>query len=218
MQKTIEKLNLGDHACLIYENQDEWREIVIPFMTLGLSRNEKCIYVVNNNTKARIRILLYEQGINVKAYENAGQLAILKESEVYTRKNIFNPDHMISLLVSETRKALSQGYVGLRVSGEMTWALKGYPGSERLNEYEMKLNESFFNKFPCVAVCQYDRHKFNANTIRNVILSHQIIIYRKGVYKNYFYIPPDRQSSDTYTEKQIDHWLTNLKEPERAVK
>jgi hypothetical protein len=51
---------------------------------------------------------------------------------------------------------LVEGYPALRVTGEMTWALRGMPGFERLVEYEAKPNESIpGNK--CLAICQYDR-------------------------------------------------------------
>jgi hypothetical protein len=50
---------------------------------------------------------------------------------------------MIALLESETEQALADGYAALRVTGEMGWALRGLPGSERLIEYEAKLNRFF---------------------------------------------------------------------------
>jgi len=53
---------------------------------------------------------------------------------------------MISLLITETEKAVAQGYPALRMTGEMTWVLRGLPGSERLLEYEAKLNRDFYSK------------------------------------------------------------------------
>jgi len=46
---------------------------------------------------------------------------------------------MIALLRSQTERALAEGYAALRVTGEMSWASRDLPGSERLIDYEAKL-------------------------------------------------------------------------------
>ena len=74
---------------------------------------------------------------------------------------------MVALLESETRKAVSEGFSALRVTGEMDWVLKGLPGSERLIEYEAMLN-NFFPGSDCLAICQYRRSLFSPEIIRGV--------------------------------------------------
>ncbi|MCX6377494.1 MAG: MEDS domain-containing protein, partial [Armatimonadetes bacterium] len=96
-----------------------------------------------------------------------------------------------SLLISETEKAVSEGYPALRVSGEMTWILRDDPGSERLIEYESKLNRDLFPKYPCLAVCQYDREKFDPEIIKGVMMTHPLVVYGNRIYQNPFYIPPE---------------------------
>jgi hypothetical protein len=209
-QKAIESLKLGDHASLIYENDDQWRETVVPFMGIGLNRGEKCVYIADNNSKDKMRDLMKQQEIDVESRERSGQLVIIGKDQAYTLKDPFRPCDMIALITAETKKALSQGYSGLRVTGEMTWSLKGHPGSERLTEYEANLNRDFFNKFPCVAICQYDKRVFDAKTIRDIILSHPLVIFNNGVYRNHFYISPVCQPEDDYAENQINHWLGSL--------
>jgi len=59
------------------------------------------------------------------------------------QQGLFDPDGMIVLLRVETERALAEGYPALRVTGEMSWAPRGLPCSERLIEYEAKLNEFF---------------------------------------------------------------------------
>ena len=66
-------------------------------------------------------------------------------------EGVFDPDGMICLLEKETRRALDEGYSALRLTGEMSWALQGLPGSERLMEYESKLN-TFFSGNKCLAI------------------------------------------------------------------
>ncbi|MCX5799028.1 MAG: MEDS domain-containing protein, partial [Proteobacteria bacterium] len=135
-------------------------------MRIGIERGEKCIYVVDAHTAKEVQQYLKQEGIDVTKAEKSGQLTILHESEAYTKEGSFDPDRMIQFLISETRKAISEGYPALRVTGEMTWMLKGLPGSEKIIEYEAKLNRDLFPKYPCLAICQYDRRKFDPEIIK----------------------------------------------------
>src|SRR4030042_845172 len=154
LTQMLEALELHDHLCLIYESPEEGRAAVVPFIAIGLQRGEKCIYIVDTSTAAEIRQYLGEEGVDVASAEQSGQLSILHQTEAYTRGGSFDPDRMIALLISETEKAVAEGYPALRVTGEMTWVLHGHPGSERLLEYEAKLNRDLFPRYPCLAICQ----------------------------------------------------------------
>ena len=149
---------------------------MIPFILIGLKRKEKCIYVADSYTIDQIREFLSQEGVDVKALEHSGQLIMLLESETYTKNGSFDPDKMISLLANETQRAIADGYTALRVTGEMTWVLRGQPGSDRVIEYEAKLNRNFFPKYPCIALCQYDKRRFPPDTIIDVMRTHSKVI------------------------------------------
>jgi putative nucleotidyltransferase with HDIG domain/PAS domain S-box-containing protein len=117
---------------------------------------------------------------------------------------------MIRLLISETKKALKEGYRVLRASGEMSWALRGHPGSEKLIEYEAKLNRDFFPNYPCLAICQYDRSKFDSGLIKSIIMTHPLIARKKQILFNHYYIPPEDMLSRNFNGREIDIWLENL--------
>src|SRR4030043_2108146 len=136
LTRMLETLKPHDPLCLIYESPEEWRAAAVPFISIGLKRGEKCIYIVDTSTADEIRKYLSEEGVDVASAEKTGQLSILHETEAYTLEGSFDPDRMIALLISETEKAVSEGYPALRTTGEMTWVLRGHPGSERLLEYE----------------------------------------------------------------------------------
>lgn len=206
----LEAMQPHDHLCLIYESQEEWQAAVVPFIALGLGRGEKCIYVADAHTADEIRECLRQQGVDVTAVENAGQLTILHETEAYTREGTFDPDRMIALLISETDKAVAKGYPALRVTGEMTWVLRGHPGSERLLEYEAKLNRDFFPRYPCLAICQYDRWQFSSETIKGVVVTHPQLIRGNRVYRNFYYVPPEDFLNATRADREVQHWLNNL--------
>ena len=186
---SLESLKPGDHLCIIYDTEEEHRAVLTSFLRKGLENGEKVMYVVDARTSEVILNYLRSDGVRVEPYLDNGQLSILTRDEAYLRDGIFNPDGMIGLLRVETGRALTEGYSALRVTGEMTWALRGLPGSERLIEYEMKLNE-FFHGSECLAICQYDRRRFEPEILINVLRTHPIAVVGTNIYDNFYYIPP----------------------------
>lgn|GEM_PF-2082189 len=214
----LETLKPYDHLCLIYETPEQWKQAAIPFISIGLTRGEKCLYIVDEHYADEIRTHLKEEGVDVGYVEETGQLAILDESVVYTKEESFDPDRIIAFLIRETEKAVSEGYSALRVTGEMTWVLKGHPGAEKLLEYEANLNRELFSKYPCIAICQYNRWKFEPEIIRGIMITHPLLIYNNNVYRNFHYIPSDEYLGRNRAERELQHWLNSVKrEEERKV-
>ncbi len=212
----IDDLEPHDHLCLIYESREKWLETVVPFILSGLKRGEKCIYIVDANTARQVKTIFKKKGLTVDEYENRGQFSVVHERDTYTRGDFFDPDLMIAFLIEETEKALREGYSGLRVTGEMSWVLRGYSGAERVLEYEAKLNKDLFPAYPCVAICQYDRWKFDPETIKGVVMTHPLLIRDGQIYRNFYYIEPDRYLNHKKEELEVQHWLDNLEQERKT--
>lgn len=210
LEELMQSLEPHDHLCLIYESPEEWERAVVPFMLSGLKKGEKCVYIVDANTARQVKKILKNAGLDVTAAEKTGQLQVIHEKDSYTRDGFFDPDAMIKLLISETEKALKQGYPALRATGEMSWALRGYTGSDRLLEYESRLNSELFLHYPCLAICQYDRWKFDPEIIKGVVLTHPFLIRGDRIYRNFYYIEPEEYLNHKKSGREVQHWLNNL--------
>ncbi|MDD1621588.1 MAG: MEDS domain-containing protein [Methylococcaceae bacterium] len=205
----IEKIGVHDHLCLIYETQEEQFSAVIPFMKIGLDRGEKCIYIADDNTAAMVIAQMKTAGIDVAAGVDSGRLAIVSKQEAYLKQGYFDPDWMIDFLNRATDQAKAEGYSALRVTGEMTWVLGGDPGTERLMEYEAKLNY-FFPDHDALAICQYNRNRFSPEVIKDVIFTHPLVICGGLVCRNFYYVPPDDFLAGEQPAKEIDRILANI--------
>jgi|GEM_PF-295679 len=210
LRTALESLLPHDHLCLIYESHDEWENAVIPFIAIGLKKKEKCVYIIDTHTATEICKHLEREGVDTKKAEASGHFTILKGTQAYIKEGSFDPDRTIKLLISETEKAISEGYQALRVTGEMTWMLKGLPGSEKILEYEAKLNRDFFPKYPCLTMCQYERWKFESEIIKGVLMTNPLLIRNNCVYRNFYYIPPEVFLNHECAVTEVQHWLNNL--------
>lgn len=211
----IRDLKPADHLCCLYETEEEHRALLAPYLRQGLELGEKVLYIVDAHTAETVLKYLRDDGVKVEPYLAMKQLSILTASDAYMRDGIFDPDRMIDLLRSETERALAEGYSALRVTGEMTWALRGLPGSERLIEYEAKLNR-FFPDSKCLALCQYDQRRFQPDVLLDVLATHPIAVVGTKIYDNPYYIPPTDFLGPGRPAATLSHWLHNLEERKRA--
>jgi len=213
--RRIADLEPGDHVCCLYEDEREHRAVVAPFLHQGLERGEKVLYIVDAHTAEAVLGYLRDDGLDVEPHLARGQLTIRTSQEAYLQQGVFDPDGMIALLRAETERALAEGYSALRVTGEMSWALRGLAGSERLIEYEAKLNE-FFPCSDCVAMCQYDQRAFGPALLLDALYTHPIAAVGTEVYDNVCYVPPAEFLVRGSAAAQLRHLVAQLGERKRA--
>ncbi|MGE0548131.1 MAG: MEDS domain-containing protein [Kofleriaceae bacterium] len=211
MLPSIERMHPGDHYCGIFRTDDDHRAIIVDFIRSGIERNEKMLYIVNVTSVEQLKATLSAAGIDVEGLLAKGQLVIVTAKDAYLKGGQFDPDRMLQSLEEETDKALAEGYSALRGTGEMTWALAGEPGSERLVEYESRVNE-FAKTHKFYGLCQYDRRRFDAEMLLDILHTHPNVLFGREGFDNsqMYFVPPaafmgrDRQSAT------LDTWLKNL--------
>lgn len=211
----VERLGRHDHLCLIYETQEEQFAAVIPFIRVGLERGEKCVYIADDNTSAQVLEAMAAGGIDTGGTISSGALSVLTKQGAYLKQGSFDPDWMIGFLKEATNAAKAEGYSALRVTGEMTWMLGGDLGSERLIEYESKLNY-FFPENDALAICQYNFRRFTPEIILDVIRTHPSVIYRGQVCRNFYYTPPEEMLLPNQPYLEVGRLLYNIFEREKV--
>ena len=186
--------------------------MIADFVRHGVQRNEKMLYILDVHSASQLRQMLEQAGVAVKpALVARGQLVLVTARATYLQDSDFDPGRMIALVAEETDTAIAVGYSALRCTGEMTWALAGEPGSERLIEYESRLNH-FFPKSKCYAICQYDRRRFDSEMLLDVLHSHPKVLYGREGFDNSrsYYVPPDAFLGGDRQGAILDRWLENL--------
>lgn len=207
--RELSDLQPGDHLCCLYRTEEDHRSLLAPYMREGLAQGQKIAYIADAHTADTVLGYLHDDGLDVDPYVRSGQLSILSSVDAYMRSEVFDPGEMIGLLDSETRRALDEGFTALRATGEMGWALCGFPGSTRLMEYEARLND-FIQDNRALGICQYDTRHFEPSTLLEVLRTHPIVLAGGEVYENLYYIPPDDYLDDDLSGAILEQWLSNL--------
>lgn len=203
----FEKVKLGDHLCSIYKNKEQQFSAVVPFVGAGLNNHQKCIYIVDENSKEEVISELEKNGIEIKKYIKSNQFQLSTKRETYLKDGYFDPDKMIKFLKETEQKILQGGYSGMRVTGEMTWVLENAKGSDRLIEYEAKLND-FFPESKVTALCQYNENKFKPEILIEVIHTHPYLVIYGNPYKNLYYYSPALYIKGAHNLLPVDSYAT----------
>ncbi|WP_247002389.1 MEDS domain-containing protein [Halosolutus gelatinilyticus] len=206
--------HVNDHLALIYESREEQFAAAIPFLRQGLELGERCVYITEENPREVVVEEMETRGIDVDAAIESGQLSIHDEHETYLRTGRFDPDDTIAFL-DETIAAANEEFDGLRVTGEMGWVLGEDPDVEDLIKCEGKANY-LFDEVDGMALCQYNRERFPADVIRDVISTHPHLIHGDRVSHNSYYTPPTEFFGPERPEQEVDRLLGTLREQTEA--
>jgi len=205
----VNALNPETHVCFLYETEDQLRAGLTSFIREGVEKNEKVVCIADPTSLETPLEAICSESPNMRAGLETGQVTLLKADETYFRSGVFDPDEMIALLKGYTEETLLQGYAGLRVTGQMTWALTDLPGADRLLEYEARIND-FFHGARCLALCQYPVTRFPAPLLLDVLRTHPQVLIGAEVYDNPHYVPPSILLGTDRSALDLRRWIADI--------
>ncbi|MEJ6952552.1 HD domain-containing phosphohydrolase [Natronospora cellulosivora (SeqCode)] len=204
LEKDLMKIKNGDHILLLSEEETDMVLPIITYLKTSLNRKEKCIYITGDTKLEGLISGLHNNIDNFASYIEKGQIQVLDKNETYFLDNNFDPDKMIDFLQEECNKALKQGYSALNVSGDISWLLNFSTAKRDIVEYESKLNEVIFSKYPIIALCRYNINKFDEETVKNIIELHPYIIWQNQIHENPYHITYEGYKDNSKI------WLENI--------
>lgn len=185
----------GDHVCTLFTTPEEQLQAAVEYIGGGLSRGERRLYVCCEHEVPDFRAALKGAGIDAEKEEKRGALVLLTKTDGHLKGGSFDPDTMISMLHTAVEEALAAGFAGLCAAGDMTWVLDGAPGSEKLAEYEARLNH-FYQTNRALGLCQYNRNKLPEAVLDHGMATHPYVRMEGPILlKNPFYENPETAQS-----------------------
>ncbi len=171
----------GDHIGHFYRTIDEWKELVIPFLRLGLEEDDKCVCVVSPGAQEeQVLAGLEAEGVDTKSGLDSGQLLVTHGHS--------EPEPMKELLASCIGE-IPKRFRFLRWVGDMTWSHRKMPTSETLMEWESACN--VVENAPVVFLCQYELSQFLGNVVIDALKTHPLCIMGSTIHRNPYYESPE---------------------------
>jgi two-component system, sensor histidine kinase PdtaS len=172
----IKAIPYGLHMCHFYEKREELSATLVPYLVAGLQKNERCIWITAEPLDARAaEAELAAAGLSMPAMARNGSLLIRDHSDWYGQDGSLDPDKIIARWLEEERRALDEGYVGLRIAGNTAFVKPG--DWSAFMDYEQRVDETFANR-RIVTLCSYLLDRRAATDVLDVARRHSCTLER----------------------------------------
>ncbi len=198
----------GTRQCFVLENDAEHREIITPFMRLGLETGERVLYLGHPLSPEAILGPLKNEGLDPDPFLKTGQLCIVDVQETLLKDGTFNPDSAMQWIQDAMQKTLDAGFSGLRITVEMSWILS-VSDSETFIRFQHRL-DAWIIKNKALWLCQYDRRKTTSTFLLHALTTCPVVILGTKYIENFYYIPPRESLGFDSEDAIVDHWIQNL--------
>jgi hypothetical protein len=184
--------NLPDaaHICAFFDSEAQAYECIAPYFEEGLRQGEQVVSIRDAGQCEphldRLRKLI-PRPLEEPIRNN--QLRIVASEETYLKDGFFESERMYLMLQDVLRDAEASPYKRVRTCGEMTWALREFPGTEELMEYESRVNK-LTRVHDCTLMCIYDVNKFSGRAVMDVLATHPMVVMNDRIYENPYYVEP----------------------------
>ncbi len=166
----ITDLTVNDHACLTFGEPEELLDLTAAFIRDGLDDGLKVLWL-SESSPDHAAAELARRGLAVEAALASGQMAAASCEGRLLAGQVFSAGQAMSWLTQEMDSCRDQGFPGLRLALDMSWALRPVSGVEQLPEFEEKVAAALAGTSVSV-LCQYDRERFDPVTLASVGNSH----------------------------------------------
>src|SRR5687767_3109073 len=158
----MSRFTAGDHVCVAFDGSDELLAAVAENARCALDNGEKAVCYTDQFLPIAVEATLETYDARIRAGLDSGQLVVMGAQDSTLTYARFDPDLAVAAWREEVRSARGDGYAGMRVITDMSWAASDFepvPSGDRLARYEAELNRITASGFVTV-LCMYDRSLF----------------------------------------------------------
>lgn len=172
----IRQIPYGVHMCHFYERRDDLAAVLVPYFAAGLRARERCMWIAADPLPAAEAVVaLREAYPETDAALQRGALIIRDFSEWYVEAGSLKGSDVVQLWLDAERRALDDGYNGLRITGNVTF-LTPQSWSEFM-DYEALVDRAFHGS-RIVTLCTYRVGASSASDVVDVVHRHSCALDR----------------------------------------
>jgi anti-anti-sigma factor len=174
-RRPVRDLRPGDHAWLAFGCRQEQELVVGAFVHEGLSGTDRVVYITGAEPR-ELPGMLTRYRTDPVPYTETGQLKIISRRATCDADGRFDPDRLLHTVKSEIDCAFAGGYRGVRVTGDMTWAVRQPGGHQRVLGCERRLDAAIAASTLAIAICQFGRSCCSPAQLGALKDSHEVLV------------------------------------------
>lgn len=138
--------------------------MALPFLLGGLQAGNRCFLVAT----AGVQTIIVSQLRDVRPDIDRD----IQEGRLIMMDGMTDGTELYTFFEHAFLDANKQGIQGLRVLGDMAWALHKGMEIKELSDFEARYNQNLAHRFPVVSLCQYDARLFSGTAILSALKCH----------------------------------------------
>jgi MEDS: MEthanogen/methylotroph, DcmR Sensory domain len=199
------------HQCLIYEGAPS-RQLpaLAAVVRQMLAAQYRCLYLNSPVMVAGMSSYLAAKGIDV-AHEVSKTNLVFSSDQSHLSDGGFDVDEMISKLDDAIIQALTDGYKGLWVTGDMSWEFGTERNFSKLLKYERQLEELFRRQPMLSGICQYHCDLLPHEVLRQGLLTHRAVFISETLSRVNPHFAVTESILDETMNVELDEMITKLR-------
>jgi PAS domain S-box-containing protein len=167
----------GTHLCQFYQTKKDLIDILVPYFKAGLENNEFCMWVTSEPVSEKDAKEAMRKAVpDFEQYLKRGQIEVVPHTEWYLKDGAFNLQRVLNAWIDKLNQALTDGYDGIRVTGNTAWIEKR--DWKSFADYEETVNNAI-GQYRMIAICTYFLDKCGASEVIDVVKNHQFALTRR---------------------------------------
>lgn len=173
--RSVGTLLPGDHAWLSYSCREEQEYVTGAFVRDGLVASDKVVCITDGDPRD-VAGLRSRYAIEPDRYLRTGQLAVLSPATACLTAGVFDPGRMIASVDDVLADAESGRFRGVRVTTDMTWAMRRRTDCDRVLDCEDRLDAAISPSTTAMAICQVDERSCTPGELAALKEKHEVLV------------------------------------------
>ncbi|MFC5788989.1 hypothetical protein EDM22_01035 [Agromyces tardus] len=174
------------HVCAFVNGSSEEDAVLDAFISQGIDRGDRLLYVVDPAESARPVNRLRHLGYDAAMLLEHHRCEVRTWTDTYLRGGSFDQAEMVDLL---DRMLVEARTPRIRMMCDMGWAVDSSQVAEQLIEFEARAN-FIHARHEHVVICSYDAAQFDGSFIIDILRTHPMVLIGGMLQENPFFVPP----------------------------
>jgi len=205
----LEECSSGAHLCSVYNTREEQFASFVPYIKIGLEREEKCLYILDENSRSDILMALSLSNVDVGSALESGALLFLTKPGTCLESKQFDSASMMQFLEDALTDSKLGGFSGLRIAVEMNWILGSDTSHKHLMNFASGVTDFVVHKEASL-LCQCNMSLLPADMVKSLIYAHPLIIFADMLCENTFYSPAGHLPQGDSDGESLDDLLISV--------
>jgi CheY-like chemotaxis protein len=185
----VDRLAWGEHLCVFFYNKTELLRLTVPYIKAGLEDGECCIWITGEPVNEVEAFEALKQALpNAADYLAHKQLEIIACSSWYLVSGVFDGDTVLENWLSKASHAKTQGFAGLRITGNPFW-LRTENEWSQFGGYELAVTDAIRYK-QIIALCTYPGPICPGDNIDRVLSTHRSALFVENDHWQHLILTP----------------------------